>query len=284
MTTVNQKAIVITGASTGIGQACALHLDKLGFQVFAGVRKESDAQSLKQQASERLSPIFLDVTDASSIESASRIVENALGATGLYGLVNNAGIVVAAPLEFLPLSEFRRQIEVSVIGHVAVTQSLMPILRVAQGRIINMGSIGGRFSAPFLGPYHASKFALTAITDSLRMELQPWGIKVVLIEPGPVVTPLWEKSITEADRRRQNLPQEADKLYGEAMTIATKTAATMSQSGISPDMVARAVVDALTAAKPKSRYLVGQFAKSQALFNLLPDRLRDRLTLKMAGL
>jgi NAD(P)-dependent dehydrogenase (short-subunit alcohol dehydrogenase family) len=284
MVAVSQRTIVITGASTGIGQACALHLDKLGFQVLAGVRQDRDAESLRQKASERLSPIFLDITDASSIASAAKTVENTVGAAGLYGLVNNAGIVVTAPLEFLPLAEFRRQMEVSVIGHVAVTQSLMPLLRIAQGRIVNMSSIGGRFSAPFLGPYHASKFALTAITDSLRMELQPWGIRVVLIEPGPVVTPIWEKSLTEADKMQQNLPPEAEELYGRAMEITAKTAALISRSGISPDTVARTVAHVLTTGKPKSRYLVGQFARSQALFNLLPDRLRDRLTLKLMGL
>lgn len=284
MVTASQRTIIITGASTGIGEACALHLDKLGFQVFAGVRKDIDAQSLKRKASKRLSPIFLDVTNADSIASATKIVKDAVGAAGLCGLVNNAGIVVAAPLEFLPLAEFRRQMEVSVIGHVAVTQALMPLLRIAQGRIVNMGSVGGRMSAPLLGPYHASKFALTAITDSLRMELQPWGIRVVLIEPGPVVTPIWEKALTEADKMRQNLPPEADALYGRAMKITEKTAALMSQSGISPDVVARAVVHALTTGKPKPRYLVGQFARVQALLNLLPTPVRDRLTLKIMGL
>jgi len=281
---VNKGAVVVTGASTGIGETCALWLDKLGFQVFAGIRTDRDAQALKQKASERLNPIFLDVTDADSIASAAQTVAIAVGDAGLAGLVNNAGIAVAGPLEFLPLSDFRQQLEVNVNGQVAVTQVFIPLLRLASGRIINMGSIGGRSATPFLGPYNASKFALEALTDALRMELQPWGISVSIIEPGAIATPIWEKSLAEADRMQQKLPPQAHNLYGRAMDVVSKSAATFAQKGISADIVAQAVVHALTAKKPKTRYLIGQNARLRTLLNFLPDRVRDRLILRAMGL
>src|SRR5712691_5002789 len=180
----NPGAVVITGAASGIGEACALHLDKLGFCVFAGVRREVDGAALQGKASERLTPLLLDVTDAASIRFAVEIVATGVVETGLAGLVNNAGITVAGPLEFLPVSELRRQLEVNVIGQVAVTQAFLPLLRRGQGRIVNMGSLAGRIATPFIGPYHASKFAMEALTDSLRMELRRWGMHVSLIEPG----------------------------------------------------------------------------------------------------
>ncbi|ARV60699.1 short-chain dehydrogenase/reductase [Nostocales cyanobacterium HT-58-2] len=284
MAATTKGAVVVTGASTGIGEACALHLDKLGFQVFAGVRREMDAQTLKQKSSFRLNPIFLDVTDANSIASAARTVADAVGDAGLFGLVNNAGIAVAGSLEFLPTDEFRKQIEVNVIGQLAVTQSFIMLLRQAQGRIVNIGSIGGRSAAPFLGAYNASKFAMEALTDVLRMELRPWGISISIIEPGAIATPIWKKSLTEMDRIRQNLPQQAHKLYGNAINAVGNRAATMAQNGISADRVAEAVIHALTAKKPKTRYLVGQDARIRAVLNLLPDRVRDRLILNSMGL
>ena len=154
------KAIVITGASTGIGQACALHLDKLGFRVFAGVRNETDASSLEQDSSDRLTPVYIDITKPDSILKASKIMEAELKTVGLHGLVNNAGIVIAGPLEFVPIDALRSQLEINVIGQVAVTQALLPLLRRSRGRIINMSSVSGRVATPFLGPYAASKFAL----------------------------------------------------------------------------------------------------------------------------
>ncbi|WP_250125607.1 SDR family oxidoreductase [Chroococcidiopsis sp. CCMEE 29] len=281
---MNKGAVVVTGASTGIGETCALWLDKLGFQVFAGIRTDRDAQALKQKASERLNPIFLDVTDADSIASAAQTVAIAVGDAGLAGLVNNAGVAVAGPLEFLPPSDFRQQLEVNVTGQVAVTQVFIPLLRLASGRIINMGSIGGRSATPFLGPYNASKFALEALTDALRMELQPWGISVSIIELGAIATPIWEKSLAEADRMQQKLPAQAHNLYSRAIDVVSKSAATFAQKGISANIVAQAVVHALTAKKPKTRYLIGQNARLRTLLNFLPDRVRDQLILRAMGL
>ncbi|AFZ31191.1 Retinol dehydrogenase [Gloeocapsa sp. PCC 7428] len=284
MTQITQGAVVVTGASTGIGAACAVRLDQLGFQVFAGVRTNADAQALQAKASPKLTPIFLDVTDLDSITAAMQKVAIAVGNSGLIGLVNNAGIAVGAPLEFIPITEFRKQLEVNVTGQLAVTQAFLPLLRLAKGRIVNMGSITGRSATPFLGAYSASKFALEALTDALRLELRPWGIWVAIIEPGAISTPIWQKSLSQADTLQQSLPQPAHELYGQPMKTASLGAATLAQKGISPDKVAQAVVHALTAKRPKTRYLVGQDARIRAMLKFLPDRIVDELTAKAMNL
>jgi NAD(P)-dependent dehydrogenase (short-subunit alcohol dehydrogenase family) len=282
--------VVVTGASSGIGRACALHLAALGFQVFAGVRRAEDGAALRAASSDRLTPVPLDVADESSIHAATETITAAVGAAvgaaGLAGLVNNAGIGVAGPLEFLPLAEFRTQLEVNVTGQLAVTQALLPLLRQGRGRIVNMGSIGGRIAAPFVGPYSASKFALEALTDALRMELRPWGLHVAIVEPGTVATPIWEKSVARADRLVQALPPQAQTLYGAAFTAMRAGAERTGKErlGVPPEVVARAVAHALTAGKPKTRYLVGWDARIGVLFTLVPDRLRDRVILRQAGL
>jgi NAD(P)-dependent dehydrogenase (short-subunit alcohol dehydrogenase family) len=280
-----QRAVVITGASTGIGEACALLLDKLGFLVFAGVRQDVDAQLLRQKASPRLIPIFLDVTDVESITSAVATVTNVVGDEGIWGLVNNAGIAVPGPLELLPIPEFRQQMEVNVTGQLAVTQGFLGLLRQGKGRIVNMGSISGRSAAPFLGAYNASKFALEALTDVMRMELRPWEISVSIIEPGAIATPIWGKSFSQADTAQASLPQSALTLYGHAMKAVRKSIEVIASKGIAPDIVAQAVVHALTAKHAKTRYLIGQDAKIQALLKrLLPDKVYDRLILYSMGL
>ncbi|YAF95234.1 MAG: SDR family oxidoreductase [Nodularia sp. CChRGM 3473] len=285
MHTGNKNTVVITGASTGIGAACALLLDQLGYFVFAGVRKDSDAQILKQKASPRLSPIFLDVTDAESIEYAVETLTNAVGDSGILGLVNNAGIAVPGPLELLPIAEFQQQMQVNVTGQLAVTQGFLGLLRQGKGRIVNMGSISGRSAAPFLGAYNASKFALEGLTDVMRMELRPWGISVSIIEPGAIATPIWEKSFTQVDTARQNLPQSAENLYGSAMSAVRQKVGILTSQGISPELVAQAVVHALTAKRPKTRYVVGQDAKIAVLLKyLLPDQVYDRVMLYSMGL
>jgi NAD(P)-dependent dehydrogenase (short-subunit alcohol dehydrogenase family) len=279
------KAVLITGASTGIGKACALELDKFGFQVFVGVRKPDDGEALKQLASERLTPIIIDVTDDKTILAAYETVASLVGEQGLYGLVNNAGISVSAPIELVPLSEFRNQLEVNVIGQVAVIQAFMPLIRQAQGRIINISSILGRLSLPFTGPYCASKFALESLTDSLRMELQPWGISVIIIEPGSIDTPIWKKSLKMADDIIQKLPKKTfDLFYASAAEKMKSALLNKASKGIAPEQVAKAVIQALTAQKPKTRYLVGQDAYLGAVLVLLPDWLRNWLIMKHMGL
>ena len=279
MTVIGQnRAVVITGASTGIGAACALHLDALGFQVFAGVRKPDDGDVLQRRGSTRLTPLLLDVADGESIRNARAFVEARLMGAGLFGLVNNAGIAVAGPLEAVPISDLRRQLEVNVIGQVAVTQAFLPLIRTARGRIVNMGSIAGRATMPMMGPYSASKYALEAITDALRLELQPWGIHVSIIEPGAVATPIWEKSNRDAALLEAASPREMNQLYAGAITAVKKAVAEAAQRAIPPDAVVKAVEHALLAVRPKTRYLVGRDAKIRALMvKLLPDRLADRL-------
>ncbi len=176
------KTVLITGASTGIGEACALWLQDRGYRVFAGVRKSTDAEALQQKSKGHLTPVLLDVADEASIREAVQFVLTQ--EPKLEGLVNNAGIAVAGPLEFVPLQELRRVLEVNVVGQVAVTQAFLPLLREARGRVVLMSSISGRVAAPLMGPYAASKFALEAIGDALRRELAPWGIEVSIIEPG----------------------------------------------------------------------------------------------------
>jgi NAD(P)-dependent dehydrogenase (short-subunit alcohol dehydrogenase family) len=269
-------AVVITGASTGIGWACALHLDRLGFRVFAGVRTNQDAESLKSATARRIAPLLMDVTDGVSVRAAADEVAAVLGDAGLSGVVNNAGIVVSGPLEFLPESEIRKQFEVNIIGQITVIQAFLPLLRKARGRIVNMSSIAGRMALPFLGPYSASKFALEAITDSLRLELLPWGIKVSVIEPGAVKTPIWEKSRIAAGQTARNFPPEAHDLYGRAVAAFRSETEEADKAGVEPDAVVRAVEHALTAREPKTRYLVGRHVRLQALLkSVLPDRLID---------
>lgn len=275
------KSVVITGASTGIGAACALHMDQMGWRVFAGVRKQGDAEALRAQGSARLTAISLDVTDTVSIATAASAVAGAVGATGLAGLVNNAGIVMPGPIELLPLPDLRRQLEINVVGQVAVTQAFLPLIRAGRGRIVNMGSIAGRMATPFTGAYSASKFALEALTDALRLELQPWGISVSIIEPGAVATPIWEKAAKNAEAMLGAVPPETFVLYAEAIEALRKAAAHAAKNAVDPLDVARAVEHALTASRPRTRYVVGREAKIRAAMALfVPDRVRDNLVAK----
>lgn len=286
--TLADNAVVITGASTGIGKACALYLDKLGYHVFAGVRKQTDADMLRQRASNKLHPIIIDVTDAATIAAASQIVTETVNGAGLAGLINNAGVAVAGPLEFLPVADLRHQFEVNVIGQVAVTQAFLPLLRQGllrqgllqqgRGRVINMSSISGRVAAPFAGPYAASKFSLEALTDSLRVELKPWGIEVISVQPGAIATPIWDKTVTRGNDLLSDFSEEATSFYGARLKAARDRIIKTGQQGISAEEVAKVVARALSAKRPKTRYLVGRDAKLAAvLLKFLPDRARDWL-------
>jgi NAD(P)-dependent dehydrogenase (short-subunit alcohol dehydrogenase family) len=281
----NRGAVVITGASTGIGEACALHLDRLGFRVFAGIRKSVDGASLRRSASDRLVPVRLDVTDQMEVEAAARTVIESLNGARLVGLVNNAGIVVASMLEFLPLDALRRQFEVNVVGQLAVTQAFLPSLRRGRGRIVNISSVSGLISSPFMAPYAASKFALEAMSDALRMELLPWKIPVSTIEPGFIQTPITPKSIAAAEGLIGAMPREAARLYGVSVRAMIRATEREAANGASTGVVVKAVVHALTARRPRTRYVVGrQPGFLISLFRALPDRWRDRLILKKLGL
>jgi NAD(P)-dependent dehydrogenase (short-subunit alcohol dehydrogenase family) len=237
-----------------------------------------DGESLKAQGSVQLQPILLDVTDAGSIEQARQQIAALVGSAGLAGLVNNAGIAVVGPLEAVPIADLRRQFEVNVIGQVAVTQAFLPLLRQGRGRIINMGSIAGRAAMPVMGPYSASKFALEALTDALRLEVQQWGIQVSIVEPGAIATPIWTKSGTKAEELETVTSEELKTLYAGVIAGVRARVAEAAARAIPPDAVSDAVVHALTASRPKTRYLVGRDAKVRALMiKLLPDRWSDRL-------
>jgi NAD(P)-dependent dehydrogenase (short-subunit alcohol dehydrogenase family) len=279
------RSIVITGASTGIGEACALRLDGMGFRVFAGVRKDADGAALRAKASDRLTPVRIDVTDAASIAAARDVVAAAVGDAGISGIVNNAGVAIAAPVECVPVDELRQQLEVNVIGQVAVTQAFMPLLRVQRGRVVFMGSIAGRMSTPFLSPYAASKHALEAIADALRIELRPWKMHVAIVEPGSIKTPIWDKTDAMADRMDRQLTPEGHRLYDAAIVTMRKFAADAGARGIPADAVAKDVVHALTARRPKTRYIVGTDAHLQAILRVVvPDRLLDTLVERQLGL
>jgi NAD(P)-dependent dehydrogenase (short-subunit alcohol dehydrogenase family) len=270
--------VVITGASTGIGATCVRHLDQLGFRVFAGVRQAEDGVILKIGASPRLTPLLLDVTDSASIAEAAKSVQAGVGMFGLAGLVNNAGISVNGPIELVTLPEWRRQFEVNLFGLIAVTQAFLPMLRLGRGRVINMISIAGRSTMPFMAPYSASKHAVEALSDALRIELQPFGMHVAVIEPGAIATPIWRKSKQEADAQHASWSAEAQRLYAEGVSKVKDAAMKAADRAAPASLVATAIEHALMSPRPKTRYLVGFDAKIRALLGaMLPDRLQDRL-------
>jgi NAD(P)-dependent dehydrogenase (short-subunit alcohol dehydrogenase family) len=272
------RSALITGASTGIGRATALWLDSRGWRVFAGVRREEDAESLREEGSERLLPLILDVTSAEQIGAAAdRIAADGDG-PGLHGLVNNAGIAVPGPLETLPIDDFRRQIEVNLTSHVAVTQAMLPSIRAARGRIVFNTSIGGLLAIKMFGAYSASKFALEAVGDTFRQELAPWGIQVSIIEPGSIATPIWKRGVSEADTLVARSSEEEKALYPKYIARYEKVARSAEARGIPPEKVAATIEKALTSSRPRTRYLIGLDARGQALLRrLLPDRVTDRL-------
>lgn len=256
-----ERSVLVTGASSGIGAACAVGLAREGWRVFAGVRVEGAAP-------EGTTELLLDVTDGDAIARAA-------GAVGgrLDGLVDNAGIAMAAPLEYLPLDELRRQLEVNIVGQLAVTQALLPAIRTARGRIVLVGSIAGTSALPFLGPYAISKFGLEALADSLRVELAPDGIHVSIVRPGTIATPIWSKPQPIAD----TLPPEAIERYGSRLAAMRSFAAARAAKAAPVESVVKAIEHALTDEHPKSRYLVGRDAHIRAAIERLPDRLRDRV-------
>ena len=270
--------VLVTGASTGIGEATVHHLKSLGFDPIGAVRKDEDAERLEGRG---VRTMRIDVTDAGQIAAA----RDELGDAPLAGLVNNAGIAVAAPLEFLPIDQLRNQLEINVIGQAAVTQAFLPALRRAHGRIVNVSSIGGRVALPLVGAYNTSKFALEGMSDAWRRELRPFGVEVILIEPGGVKTPIWTKSTETADAMLDDGPPEVRQLYGDLIEgVRARTQKIARESGSDPSDVAEAIGTALTADRPRTRYLVGRDAKLRArMAKVLPDRVMDRMILRALG-
>jgi NAD(P)-dependent dehydrogenase (short-subunit alcohol dehydrogenase family) len=276
MTTNGPGLVIVTGASSGIGEAIALHLREGGFSVLAGVRRDEDAERLSTRG---LTPIRLDVTDPEQLAEARAEV----GDRPLAGLVNNAGILRGGPLEFVRLDDLREQLEVNVIGQVAVTQAFIGGLRAGRGRIVNVGSISGRLATPMVGPYVAAKFALEGLTDTLRRELALQGIDVIMIEPGGVKTPLLGKANQWVEQLYGDSPPELAQRYGAMLTVMLEQTNKIDRrTGIDASAVAKVVGKALTVRRPRTRYLVGRDAIIQAtMAKLLPDRVVDRLLLSL---
>jgi NAD(P)-dependent dehydrogenase (short-subunit alcohol dehydrogenase family) len=278
-------AVVVTGASTGIGRACALRLDQAGYRVFAGVRKQSDANSLKKDASERLTPITIDVTKDRSIATAKQKVQRAVGRDGLVGLVNNAGVGGGGPIEFLPIDQLRHVLDVNLVGQVAVTQAFLPLIRKGRGTIVFMASIGGRIASPFLSPYSASKFGIEAVGEALRREVKPWGIDVVVVEPGSIDTKIWEKGGNQLAEAQKGASREAKRLYGKQMESFGKLIMETASRGIPAEKVADVVVKAIRKRRPRHHYLVGIDAKIGARASaVLPGRTFDRMVRRQTGM
>ncbi len=277
------RSVLVTGASTGIGRATALLLDGSGWRVFAGVRNPADGESLQQEASAQLTPVTLDVTDAEQVATAAeRVAQESDG--GLDGLVNNAGVAIPGPLETVPIEDLRHQLEVNLVAYVAVTQAMLEQVRRAEGRVVFLSSIGGRIAFPFGGPYHASKFATEAIGDVFRQELRPWGLRVSIVEPGSIDTPIWGRGQRKAEEIEAKSPR-TNLLYGAALDKFRKVIEDTAERGIPPEKVAKAIAHALESPRPKSRYLVGLDAKVQARIKpLIPTAVFDRVVARQLNL
>jgi NAD(P)-dependent dehydrogenase (short-subunit alcohol dehydrogenase family) len=272
------QAVVITGTSTGIGRACALTLDAMGMHVYAGVRRAQDGVALRSVGSSRLTPIVIDVTDDESICAARDLVAERVGEAGLAGLVNNAGTTVPCPAEYLPLDVFRRQLEINLTGHLAVIQAFLPLLRHAHGRIVNVSSVVGRVGAPLMACYAAAKHGLEGLSDSLRLEVGPLGIRVSIIEPGFIATAMPGKLEQDTDAWLRQLPERGRDTYGRQLTAIAARVSRQATTGSPPEAVAGAVAHALTSRRPRIRYPVGAGAKRLlTLHRVLTDRWMDRI-------
>ena len=248
------------------------------------MRKAQDGEALSAKSGGKVEPLRLDVTDRELIDAAVGAIDEAVGARGLHGLVNNAGISLGSPTEFSSEDEIRSTFEVNLFGLLAMTRAALPLVRRATGRIVNIGSISGRAPVPFVASYGASKAAVWSVTESLRVELRPWHIQVALVEPGSIATPIWKKGLEDFDRRQQELPPAAHELYGGMFPRMRELTEQTATRGIGPDKVAKRVEHALTARRAKTRYLVGMDARAQALLRRLPDRARDALVARFLGI
>jgi NAD(P)-dependent dehydrogenase (short-subunit alcohol dehydrogenase family) len=272
------STVLVTGAGRGIGRAIAVHLANQGWDVYGGVRKSADGGQLRQ-ASPRITPVTLDITEQDQIAQ----LPEALGGR-LDAIVNNAGVVVSGPVEALNIDDLRRQLEVNLIGQVAATQAVLPLLRSARGRVVFVSSVSGRVSSPFMGAYASSKFALEGLADALRIELRPWGIGVSLIEPGSIDTDLWRNVDQTVDELEAGLRPEHRQLYGKQITAMRKVSARIAKQAAPPDKVIAAVEHALSTPRPKPRYLVGTDARIQVVASaLLPARLLDTIVARATG-
>jgi NAD(P)-dependent dehydrogenase (short-subunit alcohol dehydrogenase family) len=281
----SQRIVVITGASSGIGWSSVARMRRGGWKVFATVRKESDRDKLRADFPENVYPVLMDVENEASIAAAARDIDSQLAGRGLEGLVNVAGIGMVRPLEYASLKDVRQIFEINVFGQVAVTQALSSVLRKARGRIVNITSVGVNLAIPFGGLLNASKSAFAKISDTLRLEMHSFGVRVIAIEPGAISTPAVDKTLGDLEQVIRNLPPEAQTQYGALIRKMGRRGYQMEKSGSSPDVVAAAVHHALSASRPRIRYRVGKHATLLAtLPKILPESLMDALLRKMLGL
>jgi len=278
------KSVLISGASTGIGKALSLELDRQGYQVFAGVRNPNDAEALRSMASPQLTPVVLDVTLPETISTTCGEIGDKTGGE-LFCLINNAGISLSGAMEFIPLQDFHQQIEVNLVGQLALTQACLSLLRKSTGRIIFISSVNGRLATPFIGPYSTSKAALISMADTFRMELAPWGISVSVFIVGSVQTPIWEKSYQTASEILRRMPADAWNLYGKMQKATGAYYKQTGRSGMKAEKVAVITRRILEKNHPKEYVLVGWDAVMiELMVRLLPVRLRDWLVRWQMGL
>jgi NAD(P)-dependent dehydrogenase (short-subunit alcohol dehydrogenase family) len=279
--------ILVTGASSGIGRATALRLAAAGHHVYAGVRTDADGTALRAAAAVgggEVTPVLLDVTDADQIAAACATVAGHVGPAGLDGLVDNAGIGLAAPTELLPLDTFRRLLEINLIGPLAVTQAFLPLLRLARGRIVVISTIGVRFRPPFAGPLDATKAALAELAHALRQELAPWGVRVVLVEPASIASPAADKVARDAAGTLAAAAPERRALYEKTFSHMIGVMLRREKNGSPPDVVARTVAEALTSARPRTVYRTGRYARRMAAISRLPTPVLDAVRRRIFGL
>jgi NAD(P)-dependent dehydrogenase (short-subunit alcohol dehydrogenase family) len=269
------ELVIVTGASTGIGAATARELSSRGFHVLAGVRRDEDAEKLR---SERIEPHILDITQQADIAAIAQRVAQDPEHRPLRALVNNAGIAVNAPVEVLPMTEWHRQFDVNLFGHIAMTQALLPALLDSSGTVVNITSVGGKVAMATYGAYAGAKFALEAVSDALRREVTPFGVKVVIIEPGAVITEMAGRGVATADRLAANMTPDHHQRYDPLINAITAQARTFATDGVPAAKAAQVIADVLTTKDPRARYTIGRDAAIiTRLARVAPDRLLDRL-------
>lgn len=279
-----ERSVVITGASSGIGKASVAAMSRAGWTVYAAVRKAADGRSLESEYA-RVQSVIMDMQDDASIRAAAQQVEARLNGRGLDGLVNVAGIGMVRPLEYATLQDLRQIFEINVFGQIATTQAFAPLLRKQRGRIVNITSVGVNIAIPFGGLLNASKSAFGMLSDTMRLELRPFGIRVSAIEPGAIATPAVDKTLGDIERVIESLPAQAQSQYGAMLRNVARRAYAMEKNGSPPEVVAGAIHHALTSSRPRLRYRVGKHAKLLAtLPKILPEWLMDEIRIKMFGL
>ncbi|CQD09851.1 short-chain dehydrogenase [Mycobacterium lentiflavum] len=274
----HEQLIIVTGASTGIGAATAKELARKGFQVLAGVRRKADADALKAEGLQSLEPHILDITVEADVTAiADRVAHDPLHRP-LRALINNAGIAINAPVEALPLEQWRQQFEVNLFGHIAITQALLPALLLSSGTVVNISSVGGKVVLPTYGAYAGSKFALEAVSDALRREVAELGIKVVVVEPGAVKTEMAERGIATAEGLKANMTDTQLARYGDLVAAVTAQARSFGEVGVSAEHAAKVIAKAATAARPRTRYTIGRDAAILLrVSRVVSDRVLDRI-------